>query len=628
MFHGFRWIALVAGLGISGCALLEINQESADIKRSTVLVGWISSQSELPGPIVVAAYSGGTDRLKVAHCTQLHESGGFELIVPNGSYELVAFSDANKNRRLDNGEPVTAYLGAQPVRADGTGVVGQLDMVLKPGSAAPPVPLGTLFTDCGIQPNHSTQAGAIIDLDDPLFSRDYGRIAYWKPLEFFRQVGGNIYFLEPYDPAKTPLLLVHGAAGSPQDWHYFLEHIDRRRYQPWLFYYPSGAGIDSMANLLSWKLFTLRLKYHFDKLDIAAHSMGGLVVRSLLIDHASMVPNVKLFVSLSTPWGGEPTAELGVKYSPGVVPSWIDMQPQGDYMQSLFARKLADDIDYYLLFGFRGGSNLLRPNNDGAVTLASALRSAAQDEANQVYGFDEDHVSILSSPQVMSQFNAILDSAEDAGDDGSRSRSGSVRVDSRYPGPPLGPPVAEVLWLRPADGKRDAIALPLSRDRSKREMGPIPAGDYRASLVAQSFAAEPGSVDVSIRPGETSDLRFGLNPQGDIWGQLGAGDGLEGLSAGSYVEPDKSIKINAITLTGAAVERQLLPMSLEHTEAIDRFLSRRDFVAEGQFFFFGLSAGDYRLDVSAEGYQPYSDRYTVVPGHPGQSRPVVLQPVK
>jgi hypothetical protein len=41
-----------------------------------------------------------------------------------------------------------------------------------------------------------------------------------------------------------------------------------------------------------------------------------------------------------------------------------------------------------------------------------------------------------------------------------------------------------VLWLRPADGKRDAIALPLSRDRSKREMGPIPAGDYRASLVA------------------------------------------------------------------------------------------------------------------------------------------------
>ena len=35
----------------------------------------------------------------------------------------------------------------------------------------------------------------------------------WKPAEFFREVGGNVYFLEAYDATKIPVLFVHGAAG-------------------------------------------------------------------------------------------------------------------------------------------------------------------------------------------------------------------------------------------------------------------------------------------------------------------------------------------------------------------------------------------------------------------------------
>ena len=135
------------------------------------------------------------------------------------------------------------------------------------------------------------------------------------------------------DPNRIPILFVHGAEGSPQDWRYFFDHIDRSRYQPWFFYYPSGARIDSMANLLYWKLINLQLKYRFETLYITAHSMGGLVVRTFLLDRGDLFPQARLFISLSTPWAGEATAELGVKHSPAVVPSWIDMQPQGRFIR-------------------------------------------------------------------------------------------------------------------------------------------------------------------------------------------------------------------------------------------------------------------------------------------------------
>ena len=48
--------------------------------------------------------------------------------------------------------------------------------------------------------------------------------------------------------------------------------------------------------------------------------------------------------------------------------------PQGRYLQALFERKLPAGLDYYLMFGYRGGVTLLRPNNDGTVTLARLVR--------------------------------------------------------------------------------------------------------------------------------------------------------------------------------------------------------------------------------------------------------------
>lgn len=395
------FFALLA-LGLLGaCTLTKLNEQTREYEASTVLVGRVETGTERDGPIVVGAYSHDGARWVLAHQTLLHEHGGYELIVPRGSYVLFAFADRNGNGLFDTGEPAARLAGRYTVAAPGDGMVGGLDMVLGHGTTEVPrlVPA----------PHDSTQAGALIDLDAAAFSAAMGRQGYWQPMDFFRSHGGNVYFVEPYDATRTPVLFVHGAAGSPQDWRHQVSQLDRSRYQAWVFYYPSGAAVESMSNLLYWKLLNLQLRYRYERLMIVAHSMGGLVVRRCLLDNGANLPQVQRFVTLSTPWAGEASADRGVRLSPAVVPSWRDMQPDGPFMRSLFDRRLPTHVEYALLFGHRGAPGLWRPNNDGKVTLASQLRRAAQEEARVVLGFDEDHVSILASPQVTAQLHALLD---------------------------------------------------------------------------------------------------------------------------------------------------------------------------------------------------------------------------
>ena len=64
------------------------------------------------------------------------------------------------------------------------------------------------------------------------FAKENGKYGFWEPGSFFYQFGGAIYFLEKYDPEKIPILFIHGATGTPQDWQYIVQHIDRTRFQP------------------------------------------------------------------------------------------------------------------------------------------------------------------------------------------------------------------------------------------------------------------------------------------------------------------------------------------------------------------------------------------------------------
>lgn len=611
-----RALALPVCLALAACALLRLPGESESFYAATALVGRVSGPVRENTPVIVAAYDLRAGRIEVTDRVRLHEIGAYELVVPPGEYSLFAFADANGNLRYDEGEPAGDYAGGKPLSVSSEGVITLLDIALASGPAV--VPHGTSFAPADGSALRSAQAGALARLDDAMFSKENASKGYWAPMAFFREIGGNILFPEPYDPARTPVLFVHGASGSPRDLRTLAEGIDRRRYQAWFYYYPSGASVESVAYLLYWKLHNLQARHGFRRMHIVAHSIGGLLVRSFLLEHGETFPYVDAFVSISTPWQGEPLIGFGVKGLPAPIPMWRDIQPQGIFLQSLFRRKLPASVEYYLMFGHHGSATLFRPDSDGVVTVASQLAPEARREARMVYGFDENHTSILASRQVLAQLDALLAAAE-----APTAAEGRVRLLFRYEGSSNAPRAQPLLLLTPAAGRGPRMSSPLNPEDSGREIGPFPAGAYDASLVAYGYRTEPTVIPLTVGDARSTTLGFRLLPQGTLSGFVAAR--RADSTAGAYYPSQGEIRVRSVTLQGAGLRRTLEPEG-DGADALERYLAGEDHAFGTYFSFVGLPEGTYELIIRADGYRTESATYHVVPGEYGFSRPIVLEP--
>lgn len=594
------------------CMYLQLKKETKIIEYSTILVGYVTCNlSPLNSPIIVAAYSKQNEKRTIVHYASLHEPGPYELFVPEGEYYIIAFIDNNKNLIFDENEPLGQYIGSETVVTSSQSVIQDLDILISGSDSVKiELPFGIEIPPKETNKFHSTIPGAIADLNDVIYSDKYGKKGYWTPVEFFKEIGGNIYFLDDYDPTKIPILFVHGAAGSIQNWKTFINNIDHEKYQLWFYYYPSGVSIRSISYLLYWKLFNLQRKYQFNDLYITAHSMGGLVVRSFLIEWGYSFPSITHFISISTPWGGAISAEFGVEYSPVVIPAWIDMQPNGDFITSVFQKELPPTVSHYLLFGHRGSRNPLTSNNDKAVTIASQLDPRAQAEAKLIYGFNEDHLSILSSEMVLSQYNTILESIYTNKEN---EPGRKLRINFKFDAPKdLVTPHPRLL-LRSTDDDQAETVIYLRNDDSGRELGPFPPGEYTASLIADAFVPIPVYMPITIQQDSILDITFSLVPRGNLVGFI-VNTERNPNQAFTKRDPLSDIKITEITLRGNNLIRTLLPDEMTNKNQYDCYLSGRDCLIGPAFYFYKLPAGIYDLTIIAKGYESYLAKYEVQPG--------------
>ncbi len=619
-------VVFIAG-NLSGCALVKLKEDVKFSQDSCLLFGEVISPSASKKPVVVVAYSRQGNSINIADYAVLSEPGGYEMLVPHGKYEIFAFEDP-KGTMSPAGREWAGYYGKPDQISTGTqGVIYGLDVLLSRDAKNPDAALNKMLTDfSGRTKKPPTSAGAIADLDNPAFSAEQGSNGFWAPLEFFKKYGANVYFLEPYDRKKTPVLFVHGAAGSPQDWRYFVNNIDRSRYQPWIFYYPSGARLATVSFLLSKKLHDLYGKYHFDHMFIVAHSMGGLVSRGTIIEKSVFQDSLKLFVSISSPWGGEQRAKTGVRHSPAVIPSWKDVEPDSEFIKLIFATKFPSSLRYYLFFGHKGGGSLFRQNNDNTVTLESMLDMRAQAEALKVTGLNEDHVSILSSPEMMTQFKSVL-SATEANIEKTYARSkGYLNVQHSFAPAETKIPLQMALVLAPAGTDEQDTQLKIDPFKPLQETSGIAPKKYDVSLCALGFKTEPSKIMVDVQAGKISDVRYVLKPQGMVAGIIYA-SAAEGDSFwGFYRELPDKVKIRTIALTGNGLKRTMTPLDkMREREVLDTFLSSKDFAFKNQFAFFDVPVGEYTLSVTADGCEPYAAKVKVQPGEFVPPPPFVLK---
>lgn len=336
---------------------------------------------------------------------------------------VMAFSDRNANKRYDAGEPAWIQSDAGgnpvPVSIDQRERKARLSGRLSEATVLPAemIVAGQEFKGARTVEEAMTGwripigLGDIADLDDPRFSSVRGEEGMWRPASFPRDTGVGIYFLEPYDPARVPVLFVYGIAGSPQDWRRFFSMMDRTKYQLWFYLYPTGRRLDESATALNRGVEILQAHLGFPRLHVVAHSMGGLVSRSFLIKNVLEDGNqyVTRFVSISTPWGGHEAAAMGVRFSPAVVPSWRDMVSGSEFQKAVLSKPLRGHVDHLLVYGTHSSISVVLPEkNDGTVSVASELAPAARADAAEILGFDADHVGILSLPEVVHAVEAFL----------------------------------------------------------------------------------------------------------------------------------------------------------------------------------------------------------------------------
>lgn len=141
-----------------------------------------------------------------------------------------------------------------------------------------------------------------------------------RPDRFSEETG--IYFLQPYDPKKIPLVLVHGLVSSPDAFKNIINELApqpwfRERYQIWLYSYPTGnPWIYSGAKfreLMREACDYARAKgddTNLNRMVVVSHSMGGLITRSSVTDPKNVLYDAYFKQPIDQLNVSEPTRKL------------------------------------------------------------------------------------------------------------------------------------------------------------------------------------------------------------------------------------------------------------------------------------------------------------------------------
>jgi pimeloyl-ACP methyl ester carboxylesterase len=115
-----------------------------------------------------------------------------------------------------------------------------------------------------------------------------GLIRLLRPEEY--AATARVSRMEPYNPNKAVVLVIHGLMDTPATWVPLLNDLRgdkdiRANYQFWFYSYPSGYPYPYSALILRQELDAIEKKYPLTKkMVVVGHSMGGCITRTLITD--------------------------------------------------------------------------------------------------------------------------------------------------------------------------------------------------------------------------------------------------------------------------------------------------------------------------------------------------------
>jgi hypothetical protein len=254
----------------------------------------------------------------------------------------------------------------------------------------------------------------------------------------------GLYFVQPYDPNRIPVIFVHGLISTPQMWLNVINDLQqdpvlRERYQFWIFAYPTGLPVLYTSLRLRESLAEVEKLYpnHKDYV-LVSHSMGGLLsqlqvtnmtradwentlgepARNLfahlqpgeLVTRAVTFkanPHVKRIVFICTPHRGAPMAvstigEIGIRLIslPSTLVGTITSEVPAETLKTINGGRLPNSVTnlqpkapyiqvlnklpmqttYHSIIGNRGKPGPLADSSDGVVPYWSSHEAKAKSE--------------------------------------------------------------------------------------------------------------------------------------------------------------------------------------------------------------------------------------------------------
>lgn len=176
-----------------------------------------------------------------------------------------------------------------------------------------------------------------------------------------------------YDATRPLILLVHGLDSDRENWRSMRTLLTEAGLQSATFTYPSDQPLEDSAKFLAASIASLMAKYPAARLDIVAHSMGGLVVRAYL-EGPAYAGRVSRFIMLGTPnhgsdwakyrlllearehyhlWKHEPTWRWTWMITDGLGEAARDLKPRSAFLENLNAAPRRSDVRYTIVAGAR-----------------------------------------------------------------------------------------------------------------------------------------------------------------------------------------------------------------------------------------------------------------------------------
>lgn len=366
--------------------------------------------------LTIAAYS--NKFIKNERVDTMYFAGAgthYGLTLPEGSFTLLVFADMDANKIFDKTEIVgQKTIELSPKHAPQK-VLGHVDISLTASTTIDWVESIPMPKIPEPQKSFFYPVGTIRSLDDPIFDYNIATLGMYDPASFSETIPTSFYTLEEDLEYKIPVVFIHGIGGTPREFLPIIERLDRNRYKPWFYYYPSGGDLEQLADLF-YKVYLSGKVAAMGKMPmiIVAHSMGGLIVREALNKYGGKTGEnkVELFISIATPFGGHPDAALGVEHGLIVLPSWRDVNPNSHFIKELYRKPLPKSVNHQLIYAYQNPNTLkIRENSDGVVPLSSQLQPVAQQQSQNQFGFNSSHTTILKDEKmiehILSRFKEV-----------------------------------------------------------------------------------------------------------------------------------------------------------------------------------------------------------------------------